>query len=48
MTVSSPDQDKVAEAQNGKSRWVKPAVRKMAAGSAEDGFGNLPDGGQPS
>lgn len=32
----------------GKKEWIEPRVRRMAAGSAEDGFGNLPDGGQPS
>ncbi len=31
-----------------KREWTAPQVRRMAAGSAEDGFGNKPDGGQPS
>jgi hypothetical protein len=31
-----------------KQRWVKPEVKKLEAGSAEDGFNNIPDGGQPS
>lgn len=28
--------------------WVRPAVTRLAAGSAEDGANNIPDGGQPS
>jgi hypothetical protein len=28
--------------------WAAPQVRRMAAGSAEDGYGPSPDGGLPS
>jgi hypothetical protein len=28
--------------------WVRPAVTRLAAGSAEDGNNTQPDGGQPS
>jgi hypothetical protein len=28
--------------------WTAPAVRRLAAGSAEDGADNTADGGQPS
>jgi hypothetical protein len=31
-----------------KREWTTPDVRRMTAGSAEDGFNNIPDGGQPS
>lgn len=32
----------------GTGRWVRPAVSRLAAGSAEDGAIDNPDGGQPS
>ncbi|HEX8192736.1 MAG TPA: hypothetical protein VF552_07520 [Allosphingosinicella sp.] len=31
-----------------RSAWTAPVVRKLSAGSAEDGADNTPDGGQPS
>jgi hypothetical protein len=30
------------------SIWVRPQIQRLAAGSAEDGFNNNPDGFQPS
>ena len=48
MAIALHDQDQATEIPEAKNRWVKPEVLKMAAGSAEDGFGALPDGGQPS
>lgn len=32
----------------GTGRWLRPAVTRLAAGSAEDGANNVVDGGQPS
>jgi len=32
----------------GSGRWLRPAVSRLAAGSAEDGNNNHADGGQPS
>lgn len=32
----------------GTGRWLRPAISRLAAGSAEDGNGNRADGGQPS
>jgi len=31
-----------------KKIWVKPELRRMRAGAAEDGARNAPDGGFPS
>ncbi len=31
-----------------RGRWLRPAVSRLAAGSAEDGNNNHADGGQPS
>jgi hypothetical protein len=31
-----------------RAAWTAPVVRKLAAGSAEDGADNTPDGAQPS
>ena len=38
-------EDHIAE---GRREWTAPAVRRMSAGSAEDGANLSPDGGQPS
>ena len=35
-------------APEGRREWTAPAVRRMSAGSAEDGANTSPDGGQPS
>ena len=35
-------------AKRGTGRWMRPAVIRLAAGSAEDGFNNNPDNAQPS
>jgi hypothetical protein len=35
-------------AERGSGRWIRPAVSRLAAGSAEDGFNNNPDNAQPS
>jgi hypothetical protein len=32
----------------GTGRWLRPAVSRLAAGSAEDGDNNVADGGIPS
>lgn len=31
-----------------RGRWLRPAVSRLSAGSAEDGVDTNPDGGQPS
>ncbi len=47
--MSEPaDARQIESEADGKRDWVAPEVRRMAAGSAEDGFNNIPDGGQPS
>ncbi len=48
MTDSSQDQHHAESQDRERRKWVTPTVRRMSAGSAEDGFGNTPDGGQPS
>lgn len=35
-------------AKRGTGPWLRPAVSRLKAGSAEDGNNNIPDGGQPS
>jgi hypothetical protein len=42
-------QPKQQTADSGSARqWVQPTVRRLSAGSAEDGGGTVPDGGLPS
>jgi hypothetical protein len=35
-------------AKRGTSPWLRPAISRLSAGSAEDGNNNRADGGQPS
>lgn len=48
MTVSREDLTLPPEEAAGQREWIRPAVQRLAAGSAEDGFGPQPDGGLPS
>jgi hypothetical protein len=43
--MSHREDNKVAEA---RQAWTAPAVRRMSAGSAEDGAEDIFDGAQPS
>jgi hypothetical protein len=42
------DQSKASFERSERAVWERPALRRLRAGAAEDGFGAVADGGQPS
>jgi hypothetical protein len=48
MTVLRDDLPVDSHEAPGRRAWIRPAVQQLDAGSAEDGFGSLPDAQNPS